>query len=313
MPLAAILAGPAAAGVLTLAGIIRAVRWRRTRSASAAATTVVLFALAVAAAINVERWSTWIDSFFGAGLVWSFLVSRSALIVAIGAALALVRTTHGRPAGTAVHLTVLAVATEATFFFIAGRDAGSGRELLTEAHNPWIVAAEVVVDVFAVFVGVAMVRLTARSAGLSDPHRQGMAVMCAGAALCLAYVSVRLVALFCVWAGALGIAATVLDAIVPIAALGLFLVAVGCVYAPVARTAVALHQYQAVRRLYRDEVGTPPPRTLHTAHDVDAMVTELADAAGVTEQLLHDDGEDLRQWAMRRAQSRPQKLPGGRG
>ncbi|WP_345603270.1 hypothetical protein, partial [Tomitella cavernea] len=97
--------------------------------------------------------------------------------------------------------------------------------------------------------------------------------------LCLAYVSVRLVALFCVWAGALGIAATVLDAIVPIAALGLFLVAVGCVYAPVARTVVALRQYQAVRRLYRDEVGTPPPRTLHTAHDVDAMVTELADAA----------------------------------
>ncbi len=273
----------------------------------------MLFALAVAAAINVGSWAQAIDSFLGGGLIWSFLVSRSALIVAIGGALALVRTTNGVPAGNAVHLTFAAVATEAAFFFIAGRESGSGRELLTETHNPWIVAGEAVVDVFAVFVGVAMVRMTARSAGRSDLHGQGMAVMCAGVALCLAYVSVRLVALVCVWAGALDIAATIFDAIVPVAALGLFLVAIGCAYAPVVRAVVALRQYEVIRRLYRDEVGTPPPRTLHASDDVDAMVTEIGDAAGVTDQLLHDQGEDLRQWAMRRARSRLPHPPGGHG
>lgn len=314
MSFAAILTGPVAAGALATAGGIRAARWRRTRSASGASTTVVLFALAAAASINVEEWSAAVDSFFGGGLIWSFLVSRCALIVAIGGALALVRTTNGGTAGNAVQLTIGAVAAEAACFFAAGRDAGSGRELLTETHNPWIVGAEVIVDVFAVFVGVALVRMTSRSAGRSDLHGQGMAVMCAGAALCLAYVSVRLVALVCVWAGSLDLAATMFGVIVPLAAVGLFLVAVGCVYAPVVRAVVALRQYEAVRRLYRDEVGAAPPRrTLHAAQDVDAMVTEIGDAAGVTDELLHDDGEELGQWVMRRARSATGRLRSGRG
>lgn len=294
-----VLTGPVAASILAAATVVRAYRWRQTRSASGASTTVMLAALAVAAAMNVPDWSAAVD---GGGWTWSFLLSRSALIVVAGAALALVRVTNGAPAGSAVPITLIAMVAQAVCFFMAGSDAGSGRELLTETHDPWLVGSEVVVNTAAVIVGVLMLRMTASTASRSDPHGQGMGVMCAGVAVALVYVVVRLVALILIWADVLDLAETMLDAIVPVAALGLVLIAVACVYAPAARAVIALGQYRTIRHLHAELVGGPPPRTLRPIADVDTMVTEIGDAIGASDQLDDHDG-DLREWAICKARS----------
>lgn len=231
------------------------------------------------------------------------LLSQTAIIVCAGAALVLASSARARSMKPVVWGTVGALLLHTGLFFAAGKLPHLSWPVVTnDAAGAWLPLCGLVVTTFASAVALLTMVMVAPDSGWDSPEGRGMAILTLGLALMLSYTLVRGGALVVALTGREDAAIDLLETIRGIAAVGLPIVAVGTIFAPVNRAVTAIRDLPRVRRLYARLVGPTPSPTMTPVRELDELLTELGDVLG--QESARPPDASLRAWVL--AHERPQ-------